>query len=260
MVGRLLTPPRAGRRGDSLTAMTPTSTSTLTGGRLTAIIVGATIATLGMMALVSGAAFSWIDGKKDADGYFTTDSERFATGTYALATENLDIDDGVPGGNDPYGKVRFKVRSDGGAPVFVGIARSGDVDRYLGASAHATLTDLEVDPFRADYRTSGGDRRPAAPASQPIWETSANGSGTQTLTWEVEDGDWSVVVMNADGSPGVSTAISVGADAPIVGDLATAFLIAGIVGIVGGGGTMAAGAISPRRRRQSSLAGSASAA
>jgi hypothetical protein len=239
--------------------MTPTSRN-LSGGRLTAIIVGAAIATVAMMALASAAALSWVDGKKDADGYFTTDSERFSTNTYALATEDLDIDDGVPGGNDPYGKVRFKVRSDGGAPVFVGIARTDDVDRYLGASAHATLTDVEVDPFRAEYRTSGGDRRPAAPGTQSIWETSAEGGGTQTLTWDIEDGNWSVVVMNADGSPGVSTAVSVGADAPIVGDLAEAALIAGIVLLVGGGGAMAAGAISPRRRRPSWPAGSASAA
>ena len=95
--------------------------------------------------------------------------------------------------------------------MFVGIARTSDVDTYLDRSAHATLTDLEVDPFEAELphhrrRLSG----PAAPARQSIWASSASGGGTQTLTWDVEDGDWSVVVMNADGSAGVDTDISVG--------------------------------------------------
>jgi hypothetical protein len=233
-------------------------TSTPSSGRLAAIISGGVIASFATLVLAAGAALQWIDNRKDADGYYQTSSERFATSTYALATENLDIDDGLPGG-DNYGKVRFKVRSDDGAPVFVGVARSADVDTYLGGAARATLTDIEVDPFEASYRTSGGDRRPAAPAAQDIWAASAHGAGSQTLTWDVEDGDWSVVVMNGDGSAGVNADVSVGANVPIVGDLATGFLIGGFVLLGGGGALIAAGVIRPRQR-PSWPAGSASAA
>ena len=56
------------------------------------------------------------------------------------------------------------MRSDDGAPVFVGIARTSDVDAYLDRSARATLTDIEVDPFEASYRTTGGDGAGRAPA------------------------------------------------------------------------------------------------
>ena len=97
--------------------------------------------------------------------------------------------------------------------MFVGIARTRDVDAYLDRSAHATLTDFEVDPFEAELPHHR--RRlaaPAAPGTQSIWAAKATGAGTQTLTWDVEDGDWSVVVMNADGSAGVDTDISVGAE------------------------------------------------
>ena len=92
-------------------------------GRLGAIITGGAIASIATVLLAGGAGLNWLDDRKDADGYYTTTAERFSTNTYALATENLDIDDGVPGSATDYGKVRFKVRSDSGAPVFVGIAR-----------------------------------------------------------------------------------------------------------------------------------------
>ena len=60
---------------------------------------------------------------------------------------------------------------------------------------------------------SDGDRSAGAPGAQRFWAASAQGGGTQALTWDVEDGDWSVVVMNADGSPGVDAGVSAGASA-----------------------------------------------
>jgi hypothetical protein len=43
---------------------------------------------------------------------------------------------------------------------------------------------------------------------------SVHGSGPQTLDWEAEGGEWSVVVMNADGSAGVDAELSFGAHVP----------------------------------------------
>src|SRR4051812_4941335 len=163
----------------------------LTGGRLAAIIAGGAIASLATLVLLAGAGFQWLDNQKDADGYYTTSSERFTTGTYALTSENLEIDDGVPGLD-----TRLKVRSDNGKPVFVGIARTSDVETYLVQSAHATVTDIEARPFDADYTTVPGPTQPAAPGTQNFWTAQTQGTGEQTLTWDVDKGDWSVVVMN----------------------------------------------------------------
>ena len=58
-----------------------------------------------------------------------------------------------------------------------------------------------------------------APADAQIWAASEHGSGKQTLNWEIEDGDWSVVVMNADGSTGVDADISTGASVPFLDEL-----------------------------------------
>ena len=97
--------------------------------------------------------------------------------------------------------------------MFVGIAPTEDVERYLAGTEHATLTDLDTSPFRATTETVAGARTPADPATQDIWSASTSGTGTQSLEWDIEDGDWSALVMNADGSPGVDVQASAGADA-----------------------------------------------
>lgn len=172
-----------------------------------------------MVALISlgflgaGALLLWADSEGDRQGYISTGTDRFSSDTRALATENLDVDlDGPEALLDEgaLGKLRVKAESNGAKPVFVGIARTSDVTDYLRGSAHDIVTDVDYSPFRADYSTQQGDRTPAAPAQQRFWAASARGEGDQAITWDVEDGDWSVVVMNADGSRGVDAGVSAG--------------------------------------------------
>ena len=126
------------------------------------------------------------------------------TSTSTLDGPESMLDDGA------LGKLRVRAESNDGKPVFVGIARTSDVEDYLRGTAHDVVTDVEYDPFDADYDARRGDREPAAPARQDIWAASAHGAGERALTWDVDDGDWSVVVMNEDGSRGVDAGVSAG--------------------------------------------------
>ena len=54
-------------------------------------------------------------------------------------------------------------------------------------------------------------RSRSPPAEQSFWDESFTGSGEQTLEWAPEEGDWRVVLMNADGSRGVSAEMRIGA-------------------------------------------------
>jgi hypothetical protein len=218
----------------------------LSGGRLAVVIAAALTGLFATLLLLAGGAVHWADGKKDDDGYFSTRSERFVTTTYAIASDDLDVS-GIPLGEDRYGKVRLKVSDRGGKPVFAGIARSRDVDTYLAATAHATLTDLDFSPFKADYRASTGDHKPAPPAAQDIWVASAQGRGTQTLDWKVKDGSWSVVVMNADRSAGVDAAVSAGVSLPFLDDLGLWLWIAAAALLALAGALLASGVRRPRQ-------------
>ena len=218
-------------------------------GRIAAIITGALVGLLAIGLLGAGAAALWGDAQKDRDGYITTDSERFSTGTYALASDDLDIDlDGAESvvSGDRLGKVRLEAASRDAKPVFVGIAPTRDVDAYLADSAHATVTDVSSSPFAAEYRRHGGSERPSAPASRDIWVASAQGSGTQSVTWDVEDGHWSVVVMNEDGSAGVDTTISAGANAPFLSEVGWGSLGGGVVLFAVAGALLVVGLRRPR--------------
>ena len=230
--------------------MTTTATRTpLTGGRLAAVIAGGLVLLLSAVAAVSGAGLSWASSKQDDAGYYTTDTERFSTSTNAIATDDLDVN-GVPGA---LGKVRINVAPRTAKPVFAGIARTDDVDAYLRGTAHATLTDVDVDPFEPTYRTTTGSAQPARPADQGIWVATSDGS--KPLDWKVKDGTWSVVVMNADGSAGVDTRVSAGASLPWLDELeAVAWIAAALLLALGGG--LLAGGLS-RRPRPSSPDGSA---
>ena len=186
-----------------------TRTPHLAGGALLAMLAAALLA-------VGGLAL-WADSRKDADGYLATDAHRFAAASHALATADLDFDglDGALTAGDDAGRVRFTADSAHRKPVFVGIARTRDVRAYLRGAAHATVTDVSTSPFRPQYDHHPGGR-PSLPARQRFWAASAQGTGRQAVQWDAKDGSWSVVVMNADGSPGVAADVDAGAKAPFL--------------------------------------------
>ena len=184
------------------------------GARIAAFVAAGALALFSFGLFAAGGVLLWADGQKDEQGYISSDPERFATGTRAITSDNLDLDlDGLDSvvGRDNYGKVRFEVGSEGSAPVFVGIARTSEVSDYLRGVDHTVVTDIDSSPFRADYRDRPGTAVPAKPGDERFWDASTQGAGKQTLTWDVRDGDWSVVVMNPDGSRGVHADVSAGA-------------------------------------------------
>lgn len=187
---------------------------------------------LSLGLLAAGGLLLWGDSQKDDQGYLSTRTERFATTTYALSTDNLDVDlDGADWiiDRDRFGKLRLTVDPNTSKPVFVGIARTADASRFLSGASHELVSDLDYSPFTADYRRLDGERKLAAPASQRFWEASAHGSGRQTLTWDVDDGDWSIVVMNEDASRQVDVGVKAGAELGFLSAAGWGALISGLI-------------------------------
>jgi hypothetical protein len=205
------------------------------GARIAAIVAGGLAALAAVAMLAAGAALLWGDAQKDDRGYLATDSEQFSTSTHALVSEDLDVDlDGAGWimDRDDYGNVRLEVTSRTDEPVFVGIAPTRDVSAYLRQTSHTLVTDVSYSPFEATYADLAerdGRTRPAPPAGERFWTASSHGTGPQTVTWDVDDGNWSIVVMNADGSRGVDAGISAGAKVPFLTALAWSTLGGGLL-------------------------------
>ena len=187
---------------------------------------------LSLGLLAAGGLLLWGDSQKDDQGYLSTRTERFATNTYALSTDNLDVDlDGADWllSRDRFGKVRLTVNPNTSKPVFVGVARTSDVSRYLTGTSHEVVDDVDFSPFTADYRRHDGEAKPDAPTNHRFWEASTEGAGRQTLTWDVEDGDWSIVVMNADASRGVDVGVKAGAELGFLNGAGWGAIIGGLI-------------------------------
>jgi hypothetical protein len=207
-------------------------------GRVVLIVLGSIGVLVGLALLVGGGWLLWADRTQRNDGYLTTPTERFATPSYALTRTRLAVDTHGEGWvlNDNWlGKIRIRGDAPGSKTLFIGVGPQAEVSRYLGDVAHANVQDVDFDPFRVTYLPVSGGSPQAPPTDQSFWAASASGVGTQTLTWKVRDGDWSIVVMNADASRGVAADIDLGAKLSFLLWVAIGMLIGGA--LVTGGST-----------------------
>jgi hypothetical protein len=226
----------------------PTSPRRRSTRHVVSIVVGSLVGLLAFACVAGGGLTLWANGEKEHDGFLWTSTERVATSTSALATENVDLDfDGAGSLVDAgtLGKVRLKAESRTDAPIFVGIARTSDVSRYLRGTSHAIVTDVDTETFRTSFkvnsRTVPGARPVGDPWRQDFWVASSYGTGLRDFSWKVKDGDWSLVLMNADGSRGVDAAVSAGAEAPFLAPLGWILLGGGLVLLLVSGGLVAIG-------------------
>ncbi len=148
---------------------------------------------------------------RDGDGYFSWPSETFTSGGYAIAMKTVDISDAPHWafGDAGLDSVRVKAHSD--RPLFIGIARAADLERYLRGTEHDEVSELTYHPFQVDYDHADGHAPRRAPVDESFWVKSTSGAGSLLLDWKPRPGVWRAVVMNADGSRGVTAKLQFGA-------------------------------------------------
>lgn len=210
----------------------------LGGGQIAMIVIGSVVALLGLATLLGGIAVAGAGHSRDADGFLTAGPATVATDSYALTVPDVGVD--VRGPDQAYareilGTVRIRATAaDPAKPVFVGIAPTRDVDAYLDGVGHADISDIEVDPVEVKYDPREGGPPAAAPTEQTFWDASDSGTGTRTMEWELATGDWTVVVMNADGSSGVRADLDLGGELPGLRWVTAALITLGAVLLLGG--------------------------
>ncbi|KAF0958720.1 DUF4389 domain-containing protein [Rhodococcus sp. T7] len=217
-------------------------------GRTVALVLGCVCALAGFALLCAAVFLGWAYVEQNDNGHLASAAERFRSSANALVSERIDLlDDGeMPRGlsTENVGRVLLRVTSDEpDRPIFVGIGPDDAVDNYLAGVAHTQVTAVEFGPFRPSYREISGDRIPEPPSAQSFWSVAAAGAGTQEVRWDLQPGSWTVVVMNADGSPGISVDVQAGARWNFLGPLALGVLIGAVVLLGAGIALVVTGAI-----------------
>lgn len=207
------------------------------------IVVGAVLASASAIVAVGGAAAVCLVG---SDSSFSTGRQDVTSTTTALVAKLGDIDgvDDIP----RVGRPELRLSATSTTPVFIGIGRAAQVDAYLAGADVDNVTDVDVKPFRLDVRHRPGTVRPDAPASQSFWVAQASGLDA-SVDWKVRDGDYRIVVMNADGRPGVAFEGRFTLDIPWLFGVGLAALVIGVVGVASGLALIVVGVRARRRSR-----------
>lgn len=211
----------------------------MSGSRIVLLVAGSIVTLLALAVLAGGVALLAVNHtERDSAGFFSTAGESYETDSYAIVSDEIDVGTDGPDWVFEEGRlatVRLRGSSqDEGREVFIGIAPTPQVRDYLAGTSHDVLTDVDLDPFRATYRRSPGASAPTEPGDETFWSASARGSGSQSVQWDVAEGNWSVVVMNADASPGVDVRLSLGAKVGFIFWLGVGLVIAGAILLAGG--------------------------
>ena len=210
------------------------------------IVVGAVVLAFSAVVVVAGVVLAALFGSGNA---LATGPEPVTTSSRALVSKVAEINGltTVPRG---LGQARIEVDATvraGDAGAFVGVGRADDVDRYLAGADVDLVTDFGVSPFRLSTQHQPGTAVLPPPGDQGFWVARAEArSGTARLSWPVQDGDYRVVLMNADGSPGVDVDGRFAVVLPSAFGISMTVLATGLGLALLGGLALTLGLIAPR--------------
>ncbi|WP_130385589.1 hypothetical protein [Kribbella sp. VKM Ac-2569] len=183
-------------------------------------IFGVLLALIGLIVAVVGvAAAFWLIGPDNT----------VQSGEQQLSSKGLAIAS-TPDLLNRHGPVlHVDVRSTKNQPVFVGVARDFDVSSYLKDIAHTKLVQVQY-PIALSTQDQKGTAGPlAAPDTLDWWVAKANGTGTQSIAWPIEDGPYDVVIMSADGKTAPDVQVDLGIEIPKAFIMSLVILAAGII-------------------------------
>jgi hypothetical protein len=193
------------------------------------LVAGIIVGFIALGLVVGGSVLVWVHAtQRDADGFYDFAARPFGAPGYAITSEDLDLGE-EPNDWFPSGLATVRIRASSDADVFIGIAARGDVARYLEGVAHSVVNAISNEPFRVTYRQVSGELAPSPPAEQDSWVASVSGSGEQALTWELEEGAWVLVVMNADASQGVDVRLAAGVKTGLLLPIGLGLLVFGLL-------------------------------
>ena len=219
--------------------------------KIVAIVIGAFLVLIGLAMFLPGLFLLGAYGvMKDDSGFVQTSTRAVSTDGYALVSPSVELNIGpndwnwVPTG----GKLAVRIVAAGtaGKDVFVGIGPADKVAEYLDGVGYDEISDYGWGSSDVGYLHIDGANPASPPGGQTFWVASSQGPGEQDLRWDIADGDWAVVIMNADGSAPVNATMSLGARFGILVTIGIVVTVLGFIFLAGGIVLIIFGARRPR--------------
>ena len=197
-------------------------------GKLISAIIGGMMILAGFGMAVGGAVALALP---DDEGWIESPRFLVSSDAVALVGDDIDVDldrkfvggrtfvswEAIPA------RLEFDSRND--KDVFIGIARQADVDQYLDG---VTIDRVDLFNHHGGDGLVVGSSDVVAPTDQDFWVAS---STTGELDWDVADGEWTIAVLNTDGSPGVDVAVTAAANVPFLRGIGVGLIIFGVTGL-----------------------------
>ena len=215
------------------------------------LVAGVALTTLGLGLTIGAAALLSAESSQQDGQYLTLDSQRYQSTGHAITTPSLVLDPGEAGmaGLPPLeelASIQVRVSSViSDQPIFVGVADAFEVAAYLDEVPHAAIGGVSwteegqlagqwswPSDARGELQETPGTRDPATPTEQDFWVTSTTGTGTQEITFDLQEGQWTLVVMNSDGTRPVWIDLQPGVRTELLDMVNPAMLITGVIGLL----------------------------
>lgn len=201
---------------------------------------GIGLVVLGLFASIIGVALVALVG---ADGSFRMPETDARSDGHALLFDAIYVRGDLP--TEGNLATTLEIEAGGQEPLFIGVGPTPEVAEYLSGVEADRVVQMNW-PGGVRTEPIPGTRTPEAPAEQDFWEASDSGTGPLSIEWTVTGGDWTIVVMNADGSADVEVTGSVTVTLPILGPVSIIVLVVGIAMILAGTLLIISGAKMPK--------------
>lgn len=188
--------------------------------------------------LVATIALTWLYAtQRSADGFLTSPAASLASDGHAISSADIDLgsvpEEWLP--SSVVGTFRVEAEANDDSDLFIGLGPTSEVTEYLADVEYTEVTDFGRDE-PVSLVEHAGSSVPRPPESETFWFASSEGAGRQTLEWEPEMGEWTLVIMNSNAGAGVGASTSVGMATPwmpvAIAAIAVLTLLTAGVGIV----------------------------
>lgn len=146
----------------------------------------------------------------------------------ALIMDVENVDAGFSG-SESLGETTIGVESKSFNAMFIGLGATSRVDEYLSGVAYDVV---RYEDDRWVTSVVPGSAKPTPPKDETFWTRRSVGTSPTVVFREASGPSTTFVVMNADGSPGVSATITVGYRSSLIFPMAVTAIVIGALLIV----------------------------